>query len=174
MLLIYPDIMAHSVCDTLIHEHATNPNKRITLEADQSFDDRVLLLQNMTQEAGFLAASIAHEMGEVIGRHFQVPVYPETVAVVRWDAGQEMALHQDGQRPETANRTHSVVVYLNDQADGGEIYFPDIGTTISPRRALMVAYEKAMLHGVRPVMHPRYTLTLWYSTDPAVSIIAFG
>ena len=173
MLLIYPAIMADSYCDTLIHEHQTNPKKHITLEADKSFDTRVLLLQNMTQDAGYLASSIALDVAKVIGRHFQADLYPETVAVVRWDAGQEMASHQDGHTAETANRTHSVVVYLNDQLEGGEIYFPEIGTTVSPRRALMVAYGTDVVHGVRPVLEPRYTLTLWYSTLPEVSIIRF-
>lgn len=173
MLLIYPAIMADSYCDTLIHEHQTNPKKRITLEADKSFDTRVLLLQNMTQDAGYLASSIALDVAKVIGRHFQVDLYPETVAVVRWDAGQEMALHQDGHTAETASRTHAVVVYLNDQEVGGEIYFPEIGTTVSPRRALMVAYDTSALHGVRPVVATRYTLTLWYSTLPEASIIRF-
>ena len=171
MLLIYHDVMAAETCDLLIHEHDTNPNKHLDNPLDQAFDDRVLLLQNMQRSSQEVAATITLEIGKIISRHFQIALYPETVSVVRWGAGDEMALHCDGQNPHTVNRTHSVVLYLNDQTEGGEIYFPEMGAVISPRRALMVAYAKTVLHGVRPVKHPRYTLTLWYSDQPEVSII---
>jgi hypothetical protein len=171
MLLIYHDVLDVDKCDLLIHEHETNPNKHIDNPLDQAFDNRVLLLQNMQRSIQEVAAIIALEVGKLVGRHFQIEVYPETVSVVRWGQGEEMALHRDGQNPHTINRTHSVVLYLNDQPEGGEIYFPEMGVIISPRRALMVAYEKTILHGVRPVKHPRYTLTLWYSDQSEVSII---
>ena len=171
MLLIYHDVMDATNCDLLIHEHETNPNKHLDHPLDQSFDDRVLLLQNMRRPAQEVAATITLEIGKLVGRHFQIALHPETVSVVRWTAGDEMALHRDGQNLHTINRTHSVVLYLNDQPEGGEIYFPEMGVVVSPRRALMVAYEKTILHGVRPVKHPRYTLTLWYSDQPEVSII---
>lgn len=173
MLLVYPDVMDASFCDVLIEEHDSNAQKRITIEADQSFDGRVLLVQNMSDEARTVAATIALEAAKVIGRHFQVTLYPETIAVVRWDAGQEMALHRDGHTVNTANRTHAAVVYLNDQDDGGAIYFPEMGAQIMPRSTLMVAYDKTVLHGVQPVIHRRYTLTIWFTTQSDISIIQF-
>ena len=171
MLLIYHDVMDADQCDLLIHEHDTNSNKHIENPLDQSFDNRVLLLQNMARSSQELAARIAMQIATVLGHHFRTPLYPETVSIVRWSPGERMTLHRDGQNPHTINRTHSVVIYLNDQLEGGEIYFPEVGVTISPRRASMVAYEKTVLHGVRSVMEPRYTLTLWYSDQPELSII---
>lgn len=162
-----------SYCDILIEEHESNLQKHITIEADKSFDGRVLLLQNMTEEARSVAATIALDAAAALGRHFQVPLYPETVAVVRWDAGQEMTPHRDGQTSDTKNRTHAAIIYLNDQDAGGNIYFPEIGATIKPKAALMVAFDNSVLHGVEIVTQPRYTLTLWYSTRSDVSIIRF-
>lgn len=171
MLLIFPDIMDAEHCDRLIHEHDSNPSKQISAAADASFDGRVLLLQNMREDVRHLASSITLQIGSVIGRHFETDLYPETVSTVSWSAGQMMLAHRDGQRPETIHRSHSVVVYLNDQPEGGAIYFPEIGTTIQPRRALMVAYAKNLLHGVTPVSRTRYTLTLWYTTERNLSVI---
>ena len=171
MLLIYHDVMDADQCDLLIHEHDTNPSKHIENPLDQTFDNRVLFLHHMARPIQELVGGITLQIGKVLGHHFHTTLYAETVSLVRWSLGEEMALHRDGQNPHTSNRTHSVVLYLNDQPEGGEIYFPEIGTTISPQRALMVAYEKTVLHGVRPVVQPRYTLTLWYSDQPEVSIL---
>lgn len=171
MLLIYHDVMEADHCDLLIQEHDTNPNKHLDNPLDQSFDSRVLLLQNMTRPSQELAAGVTMEIAKVLGHHFRTALYPETVSVVRWSAGEEMALHRDGHNPHTINRTHAVVLYLNDQLEGGEIHFPEIGVTVSPRRALMVAYDKSILHGVRPVTQPRYTLTMWYTDQSELSII---
>ena len=171
MLLIYHDVMDADHCALLIHEHDTNPNKHIENPLDQSFDNRVLLLQNMTRSSQELAARITIEISKVLSHHFRTDLYPETVSVVRWSAGDEMAPHRDGHNPHTINRTHAVVLYLNDQLAGGEICFPEIGVTVSPRRALMVAYDKSILHGVRPVMQSRYTMTMWYTDQSELSII---
>lgn len=171
MLLIYHDVLDAEKCELLIREHETNPDKAILHQQDNIFDDRVLFLHRMTPPAQALAATVAIEIGKILGHHFKLPLYPETVSVVRWGPGDEMALHRDGGQPHTSNRTHSVVLYLNDQDEGGQIYFPEAGTVISPRRALMVAYEKTLLHGVCPVEAPRYTLTLWYSDKVEHGII---
>lgn len=173
MLLIYPDVMDAIYCDILIKEHESNPLKHVTIEADKSFDGRVLLLQNMTDTARSMAATIAVDAATVLGRHFRVPLYAETVSVVRWDVGQEMALHRDGQTEHTKNRTHAAVIYLNEQDSGGAIYFPEMGTEIAPRRAVLVAFDNTVLHGVRQVCQPRYTLTLWFTTRSDMSIIRF-
>ena len=170
MLVIYHDIMDADQCDLLMREHDANPSKHVENPLDATFDNRVLFLQRMSPAVQEVAAIITVEVGKIISRHFRTDLYPETVSTVRWSAGEEMALHRDGQNPHTISRTHSVVIYLNDQETGGEIYFPEMGAVISPRRALMVAYEKTVLHGVRPVLSPRYTLTLWYSDQPAVSV----
>ena len=174
MLLIYNDVMDAAVCAQLIQEHETNPDKQILYAEDATFENRVLFMQRMSAAVQQMTATIALEIGGIVGRQFQTVLYPETVSVVRWSPGDEMALHRDGQNPHTINRTHAVVAYLNEQSAGGEIYFPEMGTVISPRRALMVAYAKELLHGVRPVQEPRYTLTLWYSDKPEVSIIQFA
>jgi hypothetical protein len=174
MLLVYHDVMDAELCQKLIHEHDTNPNKHIEHPLDQSFDNRVLFLDRMTHEVQQVVARITMEVATALSHHFHLTLYPETVSIVRWGPGDEMAVHRDGQNAHTSKRTHSVVVYLNEQPEGGEIVFPDIGVVVSPRAALMVAYDKTLAHGVRPVQHPRYTLTLWYSDQAEIAIIRQG
>src|ERR1044071_1264069 len=107
MLLIYSNVMDAVHCDRLITEHDSNPAKRITADADASFDGRVVFLHHMTDEVRYLASCITLEAGRVLGRHFQTELYPETVSTVRWDPGQIMLPHRDGQRPETSERSHA-------------------------------------------------------------------
>jgi hypothetical protein len=171
MLLIYNDVIDVENCDRLIAEHDANPEKTVLNSLDTAFDNRVLFLQRMSRPVQEITATVALEIGKLIGRHFQIALYPETVSVVRWSPGDDMAVHRDGQNPHTINRTHAVVLYLNDQDRGGQIYFPEIGVVISPRQALLVAYDKNLLHGVQPVETPRYTLTLWYTDQEKLSIV---
>lgn len=171
MLIIYRDVIDVDLCDTLIEEHKANLNKSVLHpDLDQAFENRVLFLQRMSAPIQETVAILALEIGRLLNRHFNTVLYPETISVVRWSAGDEMALHHDGQSAHTQNRTHSVIIYLNDQAAGGEIYFPEIGTLIAPKRCLMLAYDKTLRHGVNAVQTPRYTLTLWYSDREDCSI----
>jgi hypothetical protein len=163
--------MDSAVCSQLLDEYHANPNKRIDHAADLSFDGRVVFLHRMTSDVQALAATIALEAAKVLGRHFQCTLYPETVSLVGWPPGTEMAEHRDGHNPHTQHRTHAALIYLNDQTEGGEIYFPALGTVISPRRGLLIAYDKHLSHGVRPVSEFRYTLTLWYTDQAQLSVM---
>jgi hypothetical protein len=171
MLLIYNDVLDPVLCERLIREHDTNPHKRIAHVADQSFDDRVLFFQRMSADIQQQVAMIGLETSKVVGRHFQSTLYPETVSIVVWPPESAMAVHQDGQQAHTQNRSHAALIYLNDQENGGEIHFPDLGTSIRPRCGLLVAYDKHQRHGVLPVKRRRYTLTMWFTDRPECAVI---
>jgi hypothetical protein len=171
MLIIFNDIMDGAACDTLIAEFERNPNKRVlNPDIDDYFDNRVLYLQRMSSDVQYVVSRMTLQVTSVVGRHFQTTLFAETVSMVRWDDGDSMLIHRDGQNPHTSNRSHTAIIYLNDQDDGGEIVFPTLGTTIMPRRAMMLAYDKRVLHGVNTVHSPRYTLTIWMSEERSASL----
>jgi hypothetical protein len=62
----------------------------------------------------------------------------------------------------------SVLVYLNDEYEGGELYFPDLDFGIRPKKGMLIAFPGNLYytHGVAPVTSgTRYTLSQWCYFD---------
>jgi hypothetical protein len=64
----------------------------------------------------------------------------------------------------------SSILYLNDNYEGGEIFFPRLGKTIKPEKGDWVIFESDNInleHGVKMITEgTRYTLAMWLQTDP--------
>jgi hypothetical protein len=58
----------------------------------------------------------------------------------------------------------SIIIYLNDNYEGGVLYFPDQNVEIKPEPGMLVIFPGNLhfLHGVTPTLNnPRYTVSLW-------------
>jgi leucine proline-enriched proteoglycan (leprecan) len=68
------------------------------------------------------------------------------------------------------HRYFSSIIYLNDDYEGGETYFPGFGVRIKPEPGLMVLFGSGpeYVHGVTKVRSGRrYTYAGWFTFDPA-------
>lgn len=64
------------------------------------------------------------------------------------------------------DRDISMVIYLNDDYEGGEIVFPQQAISIKPRKGMLLAFPShhQFLHGVNPVRNGvRYAIVNWFS-----------
>jgi hypothetical protein len=95
---------------------------------------------------------------------------------VKWAPGMSSGLHadcetHDGKPAEAANfykYNISVLVYPNDNYDGGEITFPDYGIVLKPKAGDLIifpgnSYYKHTVEVVKSGI--RYTMPSWYSFD---------
>lgn len=75
------------------------------------------------------------------------------VSLNRYDAGQAMGPHYDGQDGDS-NLKYSFVVYLNDDYEGGEIRFPNQNVTIKPKAGSLVMFpsQEPYIHESKPVI----------------------
>jgi hypothetical protein len=84
---------------------------------------------------------------------------------VRWEDGFGMDPHTDEAGGLYPERQFAVVLYLNEDYDGGEIYWPDLGVEMKPQAGDLVWFrgdDKGLRHGVRPVTSgKRDTLICW-------------
>lgn len=55
---------------------------------------------------------------------------------------------------------YGVVIYLNDNFEGGELYYPDLNLTVKPEKGMLVYHQGDEAHEVLKVVSgERYTLT---------------
>lgn len=72
--------------------------------------------------------------------------------VYRYRPGQRFVTHRDGFVEAPGARTRlTLLVYLDDVAEGGETYFPRLEQTLIPRRGLAALFQHALLHEAKPV-----------------------
>lgn len=92
--------------------------------------------------------------------------------ILRYGPGGEYKPHADSENffPEqhawqrVIDRDLSILLYLNDAFEGGEIAFPNFGIQFKPKAGLLVAFpsDARYLHAARPVTQgTRYALVSW-------------
>jgi hypothetical protein len=82
--------------------------------------------------------------------------------IARFSSGKGMHEHFDSSRPNDI----ATLVYLNDDYDGGEIYFPEYGISIKPEPGDLLTFpdNPNFVHGVRPIISGvRYTTPRWFT-----------
>jgi predicted 2-oxoglutarate/Fe(II)-dependent dioxygenase YbiX len=103
----------------------------------------------------FLQQEVFPELQDYVKNYTDKELTMESFALVRYVEGQFFKEHAD--RVEGAGlsvRELSVVVYLNDDYEGGEIYFRNQGLTIKPAKNSMVMFPSTgdYLHEARPII----------------------
>ncbi len=114
-----------------------------------------------------LTAALVEQMGPV------PQLYSDVLNFARWPQGYELLPHADAQNP--GNNPHpfpwrnfAAVIYLNEDYDGGEIYFPELGIEMRPVAGTLVCFPGTLkyLHGVRMVTGGmRHTIASFLTFD---------
>jgi len=103
-----------------------------------------------------VVATLQQHLAEHLGP--QPPLYVDLVNFARWPPGYELAPHADSENPGGAEhpypwRDFASVIYLNDDYEGGEIFFPGHGIELQPQAGALALFPGTLryLHGVRRV-----------------------
>jgi predicted 2-oxoglutarate/Fe(II)-dependent dioxygenase YbiX len=101
---------------------------------------------------------------EWYAHNYQIPVklYHEPYTILKYSYQQEYKAHYDG-TTQTA-RAVSVVIYLNDDYEGGEIEFPNFDIKIKPKAGTMILFPSnfAYTHIAHPVNNGiKYAIVTW-------------
>lgn len=110
-----------------------------------------------------------------IKNHYEItdPVYADTLQLVRWRPGDNQSAHADCEEPDgrpnsTPWRAFASIIYLNDEYEGGGIYFPERGLKpeIKPRTLAYFPSTNNYKHGVEAITSGlRYTFSCFYTFD---------
>lgn len=82
--------------------------------------------------------------------------------VARFEPGAGMHEHFDSSKPNDI----ATLIYLNDNYEGGEIYFPDYGISFKPKPGDLLCFpdNPDFVHGVNPLSGSiRYTVPRWFT-----------
>lgn len=99
----------------------------------------------------------------------------EDIQFLSYPVGGHYVVHNDSEYfnddlnkwERVAPRDISVIMYLNDNFEGGELEFPELGLTIKPQRGLIITFPSycEFAHGVKPVIKgERNALVTWIET----------
>jgi 2OG-Fe(II) oxygenase superfamily len=138
-------------------------------------------------EAAEIVPRLVEESVRHIGRQLKPaePLYPETVILAAIGAGEYHSRHADNCRQNeegdwvanhTPHRDVSAICYLNDEFDGGEIFFERAQLTVRPRRGLLLAFpsDADHMHEVLPVCSGvRYTMPIWFTKQQCFALADF-
>jgi predicted 2-oxoglutarate/Fe(II)-dependent dioxygenase YbiX len=102
------------------------------------------------------------------------PLYADLLQLVKWEAGMSMRPHADNANPDgsthqMAHRDLSGIVYLNDDYEGGELYFTALDIAIKPKRGMFVGMTAGFHHehGVlRVTSGTRLTMPFFLTLSP--------
>jgi hypothetical protein len=77
----------------------------------------------------------------------------DSVTIKAWNEGQSMGPHFDGQDG-NKDLAFSLVAYVNDDYEGGEISFPNHNITIKPKAGSLIMFpsQEPYIHEVKPII----------------------
>jgi predicted 2-oxoglutarate/Fe(II)-dependent dioxygenase YbiX len=150
-----------------------------------SIDDKISWQSNTMQGIPDKVSNNLHEKPEAfkilknamdrlqneIEMHFGRQLEEGFPGIRMWSTGEYQPLHADGEDPEgNPNEAYIVdygsVLYLNDDYEGGEIYFPDQGIDFKPNAGTVVFFpsNNMYIHGVREITNGiRYTTPYFWT-----------
>jgi hypothetical protein len=173
-MIEFRDFAIRSDCAAVIEAFERCRARHSRRIGDGFFDHRVLWINSFPKAENatrHILQTWRYGATDIVSRHVGKRLYSDTIQVVSWD-GQEMPPHQDDRHPDgsphnTPWREWAGIIYLNDAFDGGEIYFPDEGSSYKPVAGSLILFEGHQWHGVRAVARGRrYTAPSWFTSDP--------
>jgi hypothetical protein len=129
------------------------------------WEDRILLLNNCNnfdQDKKKIVSDLFDKIKKEINSILNKDIYEYTGfnTIYRSIVGQSMKTHSDSGLG--VKFKYGVVLYLNDDYDGGEIFYPNIGVEFKPEAYSLVLHpaHEAYRHGVKEVSAgTRYSMT---------------
>jgi len=134
-------------------------------------------LEKIDPEINVMLHKIIDRLKPIIEKAFNVEANPTWPALVRWPTGSLQVPHADkelhsGPSAGTPNDFPwydlSTIFYLNDDYEGGELFFPNQSIQFKPKKGGVYFFPGDMnyIHGVRPVISGcRYTSPFFWTID---------
>ena len=120
-----------------------------------------------------IVSVVRQSFQSVVAQHFGVELeWFETPEILRYREGGQYSVHADAHIwmseekswNQVLDRDLSLLLYINNEFEGGRLIFPNCNFTIAPSRGLLVAFPSdwRYIHGAYPVTKGvRYAIVSW-------------
>lgn len=131
------------------------------------------IYNNYSKEIPTLMKTIKDRLGENLKSLYGLnEIYCDTFQIVRWFEGMEQPPHCDDMKDSEGtegfhHREFGAIVYLNDNYEGGQTYYPNYNFYITPKSGTLAIHPGDIehLHGVTKVTGSiRYTLASFWTS----------
>lgn len=167
-ILINKDLVDQEDCDTLIEVINSLKNdgkmnytedKRYTC---QNYDNEVLI--QMAKKYSSTALELFKEIDDK-------PMYLSDYIASKYEVGSFMSEHSDSGNEEYGDTVMTAVLYLNNNFEGGEIFFKEVGAKVSPKEKYIISFPGDYIHSVFPITSgERYIFGISFTYDPEYSL----
>jgi hypothetical protein len=185
ILDIKDDFLTGEECDYIVQLSVSKLKKsRVMTESHIEMNERSSYTADLMFPADILLNGIRKRASELTG---MPESHVEVFQCVSYEAGQEYHNHYDtfdentefGKKTilEGGQRKYTLLVYLNDDFRGGNTYFPELDTLVSPKKGRAVIFDnlnkdltvnRSALHAGLPVTGGRkFALNIWIRNKPA-------
>ena len=155
--LVMDDLLTAEDCATLCQTFAELEDRTFkSRDIDPYWNDRFIWHADIAAARPDAGAIMSQALGRAVARmrafyRLTAPVYPDLLQIVRWRAGMAMQPHADNVNPDgaphkMAYRDLSGIIYLNDDYEGGELYFTALDIAVKPRRGMLVGLTAGFHH----------------------------
>ena len=175
------NFLSEAECDLLINyqrSHCANDIDKWSLQDhDTNWSSRTVTLDKVDNDFVRRLVEIVHYKTSILcANSYNVNyVYPEFSNLVYWAPGMSLGVHADNmwiddpEKPHySSHRDFSMVIYLNDNYEGGKTFFKDTGYEVEPKTGKLIYFTsgKEDAHGVTEVISgDRYSFTLWFTKN---------
>lgn len=167
----------------IIPNFLSNDDCKIMSDFIQKNNDKVLIEKNSIDDENIykLVSNIEISMFEKVLENYTQkynvefetdPIMPAHFVNWNYEKNKLLSIHSDCETPNgdpaVPNGYYrynlSALCYLNNDYEGGELYFPDLNKTIKPKLGDLIMFPSRFKHGVQTIKKGfRHTLVLWYT-----------
>jgi predicted 2-oxoglutarate/Fe(II)-dependent dioxygenase YbiX len=174
----YDDVVSKNICERIVnYVHRLIPTK-YNSQGSLPWQDNDSLAFVRIGDVELQKAIEVHRflLTQLVNNHYNEIVYPHFTDLVVWRQGKKMDFHKDDgyeglHENQFKTRKYSMVLYLNDNYEGGETVIKQDGQAdyISvPKQGSVVIFKsnEECIHGVNEVTSgTRVTLPTWFTAD---------
>lgn len=133
------------------------------------------IYNNLNKEVGLLLYNVRQRVKDKAEELYpsDSPIYPDMFQIVKWPEGYEQEPHHDDMKGYAGtdwfhHRKYGSVLYLNDDYEGGQTYYPQHNISIIPKSGSLVMHPGDInyVHGVTEVKNnTRYTIAGFWTYE---------
>lgn len=178
---LFQSIFTNTDISNIISYIDTNIEDFGTLSSENYWSGRTLFFNSLKNDSikNLILKNLTYSINQII-TNLSNPLYCEHLSIARWPTGYDLKPHADAENPVGHPphpypwRDFACITFLNNNFDGGILYFPNQNIEINPIPGQTIMFPGTLeyLHGVTEITKgSRYTIASFLTYNSSKSSI---